>query len=92
MNIEFNVFGTKYSFNMKIESEEDVKKIVQIINEVCDWIEKRYKNLARDKKIALLVLFLAHKVLQKEKRIERLNQLLKDYETALTFVEKMDES
>ncbi|MEO0225292.1 MAG: hypothetical protein ABIL76_09415, partial [candidate division WOR-3 bacterium] len=59
---------------------------------VCDWIEKRYKNLARDKKIALLVLFLAHKVLQKEKRIERLNQLLKDYETALTFVEKMDES
>lgn len=92
MNIEFNVFGTKYSFNMKIESEEDVKKIVQIINEVCDWIEKRYKNLARDKKIALLVLFLAHKVLQKKKRIERLNQLLKDYETALTFVEKMDES
>ncbi|MFZ8846403.1 MAG: cell division protein ZapA [Candidatus Hydrothermia bacterium] len=92
MNIEFNIFGTKYSFNMKIESEEDVKKIVQIINEVCDWIEKRYKNLARDKKIALLVLFLAHKVLQKEKRIERLNQLLKDYETALTFVEKMDES
>ncbi len=92
MNIEFNVFGTKYSFNMKIESEEDVKRIVQIINEVCDWIEKRYKNLARDKKIALLVLFLAHKVLQKEKRIERLNQLLKDYETALTFVEKMDES
>ncbi|MDT7879395.1 MAG: cell division protein ZapA [Candidatus Hydrothermia bacterium] len=92
MNVEFNIFGTKYSFNMKIESEEDVKKIVQIINEVCDWIEKRYKNLARDKKIALLVLFLAHKVLQKEKRIERLNQLLKDYETALTFVEKMDES
>ncbi len=92
MNVEFNVFGTKYSFNMKIENEEDVKKIVQIINEVCDWIEKRYKNLARDKKIALLVLFLAHKVLQKEKRIERLNQLLKDYETALTFVEKMDES
>jgi cell division protein ZapA (FtsZ GTPase activity inhibitor) len=92
MNVEFNIFGTKYSFNMKIESEEEVKKIVQIINEVCDWIEKRYKNLARDKKIALLVLFLAHKVLQKEKRIERLNQLLKDYETALTFVEKMDES
>jgi len=92
MNIEFNVFGTKYSFNMKIENEEDLKKIAQTINEVCEWIEKRYKNLARDKKIALLVLFLAHKVLQKEKRIERLNQLLKDYEAALTFVEKMDES
>lgn len=91
MKVEFEIFGSIYSFNMKVESQDEPDKIGKIIKEVHDYIEENYKTLARDRKIALLVLLLSHKVLQKEKRIERLNQMLKDYETALNFVENLDE-
>ncbi|MEO0143509.1 MAG: cell division protein ZapA [candidate division WOR-3 bacterium] len=92
MKIEFNLFGTNYSFTMKIENEEELSKLKEIISDICNYVENKYKNLARDKKVALVILLLAHKVLQREKRIDRLNQILKDYEAALNFVEKMDES
>ncbi|MEO0213673.1 MAG: cell division protein ZapA [candidate division WOR-3 bacterium] len=92
MKIEFNLFGTNYSFTMKIENEEELSKLKEIISDICNYVENNYKNLARDKKVALVILLLAHKVLQREKRIDRLNQILKDYEAALNFVEKMDES
>ncbi len=91
MKVEFNLFGTNYSFDMKIESDEDIRRMKEIILDVCNYVENKYKNLARDKKIALVILFLAHKIFQKEKRIDRLNQVLRDYETALNFVERMDE-
>ncbi|MEO0178483.1 MAG: cell division protein ZapA [candidate division WOR-3 bacterium] len=86
------MFGTNYSFTMKIENEEELSKLKEIISDICNYVENKYKNLARDKKVALVILLLAHKVLQREKRIDRLNQILKDYEAALNFVEKMDES
>ncbi|MEO0202230.1 MAG: cell division protein ZapA [candidate division WOR-3 bacterium] len=92
MKIEFNLFGTIYNFNMKLESDDEIAKLKEIISDICNYVDNKYKNLARDKKIALVILLLAHKVLQKEKRIERLNHILKDYEAAFNFVEKMDDN
>jgi len=91
MNIDFELFGRKYVFKMKLESKEDAEKLKKIINDICNHVDNNYKNLAYDKKIALVILFLAYRVLKKDKIIDKLNQTLKDYETALNFVEKMDE-
>ncbi|MCS7245752.1 MAG: cell division protein ZapA [candidate division WOR-3 bacterium] len=92
MKVEFEIFGSVYNFKIKVENQEELDKIKKIIEEVSSYIEEKYKSLPRDRKIALLVLLLSHRILQKEKKIEKLHQMLKDYETALNFVENLDES
>ncbi len=38
MKVEFNLFGTSYSFDMKIESDEDIRRIKGIISDVCNYV------------------------------------------------------
>jgi cell division protein ZapA (FtsZ GTPase activity inhibitor) len=91
-DLEIKILGNSYKFNVNIKDEKDLERIINIIEDTCKYVQQEYSKLPREKKVALIIIFLAHQALQKEKKIEKLKRKIEDYETALKYVEKMDES
>jgi len=92
--ITINLLGNRHIFYIRLENPEDKEKIqaiTKIISDIESYVESNFRSLTRDRKLAVLIFYLAWQVLREREKVMTMQEKMRNLEILMEFMEKSEQ-
>ncbi len=92
--ITVKLMGNTHTFYIRLSNDEDRKKIEairKIISDMESYVEKNFRSFTRDKKLAVLIFYLAWQLLREREKVKTMQDKMRNLEILMEFMEKTEQ-
>ncbi len=92
--ITVRLMGNTHTFYIKLNNREDREKIEAIRNIIAEmekYVESNYRSFTRDKKLAVLIFYLAWQLLRERDKVMAMQEKMRNLEILMEFMEKSEQ-
>ena len=93
-HIDITIFGTRHRLTFRVSSEEEIKSVEKardVIASMEKYINRTYHSMTREKKLALLVMYIAVQAIKERERLIQMQEKLKSLDILVEYIKSPDE-
>lgn len=93
-SIEITIFGSKQRLSFRVNSEEEIKSIErarEVIASLEKFINRQYYGMPREKKLALLMMYIAVQMIRERERLIQMEEKLRSLDVLVEYMKSSGE-